>query len=272
VSLVERNHVVEQLTAAASHPSLRYSVLPGACNRTSQGRNAHCANRGWHFESVFPVVIEHHESGDVGIWEGISELLSCPDTGWMPGDIKVTVGTAKKSTAAIASRWLCRKVRQRCAASLSLGARLIQRETVRSETSKPTIKSSPGTRGAPQLGFSATILKISSRISFEIFFLPGVFRTRESMLQYQRNPARCHCTTVSGLTKMSASFQEDQRRRASSQKSLSAAVSFGRGCLRLKTLNCCRSAKFSVRSLLREQKQRKTRPSQRRNMGNVHTR
>jgi len=35
------------------------------------------------------------------------------------------------------------KVRQRCAASLSLGARLIQRETVRSETSKPSIKSSP---------------------------------------------------------------------------------------------------------------------------------
>jgi hypothetical protein len=89
VSLVERNHVVEQLTAAASHPSLRYSVLPGACNRTSQWRNAHCPNRGWHFESVFPVVIEHDEFGDVGIWEGISELLSCPETGWMPGDIDV---------------------------------------------------------------------------------------------------------------------------------------------------------------------------------------
>ena len=43
--LVERNHVVVQLTAAASHPSLRYSVLPGACHRTSQWRNAHCANR-----------------------------------------------------------------------------------------------------------------------------------------------------------------------------------------------------------------------------------
>jgi hypothetical protein len=56
---------------------------------------------------------------------------------------KVTLGTAKKSTAAIASRWLCRKVRQRGAASLSLGARLIQRETVRSETSKPTINGSP---------------------------------------------------------------------------------------------------------------------------------
>jgi hypothetical protein len=61
-----------------------------------------------------------------------------------------------------------------------------------------------------------------------------------------------HCTTVSGLTKMSASFQQDQRWPASSQKSLSAAVSFGRGCLRLRTLHCCRSAKFSVRSLLRD--------------------
>ena len=89
MSLVGRNHVVEQLTAAASHPSLRDSVLPGACNRTSQWRNAHCANLGWHFESVFGVLIEHDESGDVGMWEGISELLSCPDTGWMSGDIEV---------------------------------------------------------------------------------------------------------------------------------------------------------------------------------------
>ena len=89
MSLVERNHLVEQLTAAASHPSLRYSVLPGACNRTSQWRNAHGANRGWHFKSIFGVVIKHDESGDVGMWEGISKLLSCPDTGWMPGDFEV---------------------------------------------------------------------------------------------------------------------------------------------------------------------------------------
>src|SRR5437879_1204709 len=40
------------------------------------------------------------------------------------------VGTVKKSMAAIASRWLCRKASQRLAGPGSLGARRIQREMV----------------------------------------------------------------------------------------------------------------------------------------------
>ena len=51
---------------------------------------------------------------------------------------------------------------------------------------------------------------------------------------------------------MSAPFQPDQRRRANSQKSLPAGMSFGRGCQRFSALNCCRSAKFSIKSLPRE--------------------
>jgi hypothetical protein len=43
----------------------------------------------------------------------------------------------------------------------------------------------------------------------------------EITVQYQRNPARCHRTAVSGVTTSSASFQPDQQRRTSSQKSLS---------------------------------------------------
>ncbi len=38
--------------------------------------------------------------------------------------------------------------------------------------------------------------------------------------QYQRNPARCHRTTVSGVTTESACFQPRQNRRTSSQKNL----------------------------------------------------
>src|SRR5258708_26818512 len=86
---------------------------------------------------------------------------------------EIGVGTLKRYIAAIASRWFRRKVSQRCAGSGCLGARFIQREVVRSETSKPNIKSSPWIRGAPQVGFSATIQNISSRISFEIFSLPA---------------------------------------------------------------------------------------------------
>src|ERR1017187_6924283 len=56
---------------------------------------------------------------------------------------KVKVGTAKKSIAAIASRWFRRKDSQRRAGSGSSVARLTQRETVRSEMSKPSLRRSP---------------------------------------------------------------------------------------------------------------------------------
>ena len=78
------------------------------------------------------------------------------------------VGTVKKSIAAMASRWLRRKASQRLAESGFLQARFIQRETVRSEMSNPSISSSPWMRGAPQVGFSATMRKINSRSSFGV--------------------------------------------------------------------------------------------------------
>ena len=56
---------------------------------------------------------------------------------------KVSVGTVKKSIAAMASRWFLRNVSQRFTESGSLGARRIHRETLLSESSKPSLSSSP---------------------------------------------------------------------------------------------------------------------------------
>jgi hypothetical protein len=53
-----------------------------------------------------------------------------------------------------------------------LGARFIQREIVRSEMSNPSISSSPWMRGAPQVGFSATMREINSRNSFGVGLRP----------------------------------------------------------------------------------------------------
>jgi hypothetical protein len=103
--------------------------------------------------------------------------------------LKVTVGTVKKSMAAMASRWLRTKASQRLAGSGALGPRFIQREIVLSETSQPSMRSSPWMRGAPQLGFSATIWKIRSRTSFDVCLLPVGLLSFEITLQYQRNPA-----------------------------------------------------------------------------------
>src|SRR5215469_5402913 len=90
-------------------------------------------------------------------------------------------------------------------------------------------------RGAPQLGFSATIRKISSRTSVDSFFLPTRFLAFEIKLQYSRNPARCQRTTVSGVTTRRDFFHSDQNRHASIQKSLSKGKSVGLSCLRFST-------------------------------------
>jgi hypothetical protein len=58
-------------------------------------------------------------------------------------DTKVSVGTVKKSIAAITSRWLFRKAAQRFADTGLLGTFRIQRKTVLSEMSKLSIFNSP---------------------------------------------------------------------------------------------------------------------------------
>src|SRR5258708_2714772 len=64
MSLVQRDDVVEQLTAAASHPALSHSVLPRTSNRRSHRRNVHRFDGGGYCESVLRVVIEYQEPGD----------------------------------------------------------------------------------------------------------------------------------------------------------------------------------------------------------------
>src|SRR5215469_1527362 len=88
-------------------------------------------------------------------------------------------------------------------------------------------------RGAPQVGFSAIIRKISSRTSVDSFFLPTGFLAFEIKLQYSRKPARCQRTTVSGLTSTRDCFQAPQKRRANTQKILSTASHPGSGMLAL---------------------------------------
>jgi hypothetical protein len=48
--------------------------------------------------------------------------------------------------------------------------------------------------------------------------LPLAFLTLEISFQYDRKPARCQRTTVSGVTMMRDCFQPDQTRRANIQK------------------------------------------------------
>ena len=145
----------------------------------------------------------------------------------------------------------------------------IQREIVLSETSNPSIRSSPWIRGAPQVAFSATIRNIRLRTSFEIRFRPITHRALEIARQYNLNPVQCQPTTVSGLTTMRACFQPDQNLRAKTQKILSNARSLGLGCFRFRMASCCRRTRFSSRRVRRACKHRKMVVTNSKSMRNI---
>jgi len=103
-----------------------------------------------------------------------------------------------------------------------------------------------------QVGFSATIRKMSSRSSKLIRFLPRRTRCRESRVQYILNPRRCHRTTVSGSTRTSACFHPLHSDCNITQNNRSETAKRGFGCFCFKTEGCCRSMRFSGRRSRRE--------------------
>src|SRR5713226_9520307 len=83
------------------------------------------------------------------------------------------------------------------------------RETVHSETSKPSFNISPWILGALQVGFSAAMRWMSSPSSVVILGLSGPGGERKR--PYSRNPARGHLPTVSGFTTTGASAHFDHK-------------------------------------------------------------
>src|SRR6516225_11988894 len=84
-------------------------------------------------------------------------------------------------------------------------------------------------RGAPQVGFSATIRKIRARTSLLTRFRPPTRRNLEIHVQYKRNPIRCQFTTVRGVTKTRGFLHPNQNVLNATQNSLSRAVNRVRG-------------------------------------------
>jgi hypothetical protein len=111
----------------------------------------------------------------------------------------------------------------------------------------------------PSVGFSAAMDRMSFRSSRMILGRPG--RLQESQRQYQRNPARCQLTTVSGFTITKALAHLDHTLRSASQNRRSRRLNLGRELLRLRTPSCCRKA---ASSSPRSFRQRKNAPNQER--------
>jgi hypothetical protein len=99
-------------------------------------------------------------------------------------------------------------------------------------------------RGAPQVGFSATIRKIKAPTSLLTRFRPPTWLIRETHVQYKRNPARCQFTTVLGVTKTRSCLHPDQHILNATQNSLCRAVNRRRGRCACRTSNWRRSHVF----------------------------
>ena len=97
-------------------------------------------------------------------------------------------------------------------------------------------------RGAPQVGFSATIRKIKARTSLLTRFRPPICLTLETHVQYKRNPARCQFTTVLGVTRMRGCLHPDQHILNTTQNNLCRAVNRRRGRCACRASNCRRRA------------------------------
>jgi|SRR6516164_6303300 len=110
-------------------------------------------------------------------------------------------------------------------------------------------------RGAPQVGFSATIRKIRARTSLLTRFRPPARLNLEIHVQYKRNPAPCQFTTLRGVTKTRGFLHPDQNVLNATQNSLCRAVNRVRGRCGCKASSCRRRAKFSRTRSSRERKE-----------------
>lgn len=123
MSLVHRNDMVEQVPSATADPALGHAVLPRALDGGLQACDLHGSNRSRHFQSILCIMIKDEKLGGRLVREGLSRLLDNPGASRMTCDVevedappvmtddeeqyrqlKVTVGTVKKSMAAMASR------------------------------------------------------------------------------------------------------------------------------------------------------------------------
>ena len=137
----------------------------------------------------------------------------------------VAVGRTKKSIDARSFAWFRRNVRQVCDGGPWNRARYL--DTVASETSMPSFRSSPWIRGAPHSGFSRLMRLMRARTSPGIDGRPPL-RRRDVHVQYSRKPFRCQPMTVSGFTITSISRQFGKIRDRSTQSRRSDGRSDGR--------------------------------------------
>jgi len=87
--LVHGDHMIQQIAAAAFHPSFSDSVLPGALVRSSDGGDSHGLYCYWNLQAIFSISIEDQKSRSGLEGKRFPQLLNYPVTCWMPCHVEV---------------------------------------------------------------------------------------------------------------------------------------------------------------------------------------
>ena len=94
VVVIQPDHVIEQVPAAALDPALRNSVLPRTLDRSANTLDSHRSNRGGNLRAIVGVPIKDKKSGGRLIGKGFPQLLDNPQARRMWCDVKVQDATA----------------------------------------------------------------------------------------------------------------------------------------------------------------------------------
>ena len=81
--------MIEKLSATASDPASRDSILPGACRTDAHGFYAICSHHIGDLLAEFGITIQDPVAVPTRFWKCFSQLLHYPGAGWVLGDVEV---------------------------------------------------------------------------------------------------------------------------------------------------------------------------------------
>ena len=86
---IQNDHMVQQVSAATSHPALSDAILPWASKRGTHRLSSCFPRRCYHIAGKLQIVIEPQELGSAGVWPCFPHLLNDPKGTGIPCRVEV---------------------------------------------------------------------------------------------------------------------------------------------------------------------------------------
>src|SRR5215469_11206599 len=159
---MQYDHVIQQVPSATPNPTLGDSVLPRTAKGCSHGRASQARGKGDHVAAELRIMIEQQKVVGRRVWPGLSQLLHDPETVRISRHVQVQSSAAvmandeetiqdaegeRRNGKEVHGRNCLAVVAKKAKPALAniglRGARRSQRETVGSDTWKPSLSNSP---------------------------------------------------------------------------------------------------------------------------------